>query len=101
MLAQVCSRNGIPIRLTQERWLHILRGHPELAGWEQEILYTIEHPEQIFAGPLDELLALREVEAGKWLVVVYREFEHDGFIITAFFTRKISSIRRNKRQIWP
>jgi hypothetical protein len=24
------SKNGVPIRLTDERWAHILIGHPEL-----------------------------------------------------------------------
>ncbi|HXF70664.1 MAG TPA: hypothetical protein VNK89_12765 [Thermoflexus sp.] len=75
MIAEARSQNGIRIRLTEERWLHILRGHPELAAWQQEILRTIEQPERIFAGKLGELLAVREMAPGKWLVVVYRNLK--------------------------
>jgi len=42
----------------------------------------------------------REINEGKHLVVVYRESGNDGFIITAFLTRKLSSLERRK-QIWP
>jgi len=37
----------------------------------------------------DALIALEEVSEKKYLAVVYKEFIDDGFIITAYFTRKI------------
>jgi hypothetical protein len=43
---------------------------------------------------------VREVERGKHLVVVYREQEHDGFIITAFVTRRLRWLEGRER-IWP
>ena len=48
----------------------------------------------------EKLLGIREIEKGKFLVVVYRELNNDGFIITAFLTRRIKSLNRRK-QIWP
>jgi hypothetical protein len=51
-------------------------------------------------GAAEELLALREISLGKYLVVVYREFENDGFIITAFVTIRTQSLNRRK-QLWP
>jgi hypothetical protein len=33
-------------------------------------------------------------------VAVYREQQHDGFIITAFLTRREASLKRRK-QLWP
>ena len=47
-----------------------------------------------------ELLAIKEVEPGKDIVVVYRELEHDGFVITAFLTRRRKSFDR-RPQLWP
>jgi len=47
-----------------------------------------------------ELLAVREVENEKYLVVVYREHTEDGFIITAFLTRRLRSLEKRK-QLWP
>jgi len=65
-----------------------------------EVLETISKPERILAGGEGELLALREVKAGKCMIVVYRELEDDGFIITAFLTRRIRTLAKRK-QLWP
>jgi len=86
MSRSVQSQNGIPIRLTDERWLHITEEHAELAGMLLETLETIVNPCKILAGREGELLAVREIEKGKFLVVVYRELSNDGFVITAFLT---------------
>ena len=94
------SKNGVPIRLTDERWAHITEEHSELAGLQPEIVETVANPTAIFAGNQGELLAVREVEPGKYLVVVYRESQRDGFIITAFLTRKGHTLRR-RQQLWP
>ena len=96
----VISQNNIPIRLNDERWAHITEEHCELAGLREEVLETISSPERIYTGTQGELLAVREINEGKYLVVVYRESGDDGFIITAFLTRRISSLERRK-QIWP
>lgn len=98
--ATVISKNNVSIRLTSERWLHIKEEHGELADWRQQVLETVARPTRILAGNADALMATREVEAGKWLVVVYRETNGDGFIITAFLTRRIRSLSR-RTQIWP
>ena len=55
---------------------------------KSEIMATVANPTAIFAGNRSELLAVREFEPGKYLVVVYRESQQYGFIITAFLTRK-------------
>jgi hypothetical protein len=55
----------------------------------------------VYEGKRGELIAIKEIELGKFLIVVYKEVTHnDGFIITAFFTKQIKKIeRRNK--VWP
>jgi hypothetical protein len=100
LLESVISRNGIPVRLTDERWAHISEEHGELAGLRQEVLETVANPVRVYAGQARECLAVRELEAGKWLVAVYRELGDDGFVITAFLTRRIASLER-RRQLWP
>jgi hypothetical protein len=54
----------------------------------------------VLAGNAGELLAVREIEPGKWLVVIYRELADDGFIITALFTRRIQWLEK-REQKWP
>jgi hypothetical protein len=73
----------------------------ELAGLRTDVLETVLQPERILAGGDSELIAVREVEPGKHLVVVYREHkDDDGFVITAFMTRKARSLAK-RRQVWP
>ena len=71
MLEGILSKNGVPIRLTGERWTHITEEHCELAGLRLEVLETIEDPSRILAGREGELLAVREISIGKNVVVVY------------------------------
>ena len=100
MTDTVLSKNAVPIRLTDERWAHITEEHGELAGYRLDVLETVMDPLRILAGSAGELLAIREVEIGKYLVVVYRELIADGFIITAFLTRRINTLNR-RQQLWP
>jgi len=100
MISVVLSKNGVPIRLTDERWTHITEEHEELAGLRQEVLKTVAEPQRIVEGKDGELLAMRELEDEKWLVVVYRELGDDGFVITAFLTRRLRSFEKRKR-VWP
>lgn len=100
MTETVTSKNGTPIRLTDERWSHITEEHAELAGYRLEVLEAIAEPERILAGNAGELLAVRAQQDGKLLVAVYRELLPDGFVITAFLTRRAASLNR-RTQIWP
>lgn len=97
---EIKSKNDIPIRLTEERWFHITEEHSEMAGYYFEVLETVEEPEAIYEGKMRELLAVREVENGKNIVVVYRELsKEDGFVITAFLTKRKKQFER-RRKIW-
>ncbi len=88
------SKNGVLIRLTEERWFHITENHDDLAGYYDEVLQIVEEPDYSIEGYGDALIALREVEKGKFLAVVYQEVTTDGFIVTAYFTRKVKLERR-------
>lgn len=96
----VISKNKVPIRLTEERWLHITEEHNEMAGYYYEVLETVYEPEVIYKGKYGEYIAVRTI-FDKYLIVIYREInEEDGFIITAFLTKRIKYLERRQR-IWP
>jgi hypothetical protein len=98
---QAISRNGVTIRLTDERWQHIIEEHAELAQFREEVLRTIDGADRVLVGTAGELLAVRIIEAGKAIVVVYRETNlDDGFVITAFLTRRLNSLDK-RAQLWP
>ena len=94
----VCSKNGVPVRLTTERWQHIMNRHPEMAEQRDRVLETVTEPELIQQGDCGELLAIRFCPltplTSKYLVVVYREASlNDGFILIAYFTSRPSGQR--------
>lgn len=94
------SVNGVTIRLPDERWVHITEEHAEMAGYLFEVLEAIQSPRAVFEGNSGELLAAREVQSGKYLVAVYRELSaEDGFVITAFLTRRWKQLEK-RRKIW-
>jgi hypothetical protein len=97
----VQSRNGVPIRLTDERWVHITDAHAEMAGYYYEVLEAVQDAQAVYEGKAEELLAVKEIEPGKDIVVVYREVSReDGFIITAFLSRGIQWTAK-RAKLWP
>ena len=67
------SVSGVPIRLSYERWFHIVENHDDLASYFHEVLDTVERPDCIVRGNRGALKAARNLGRKKWLVVVYRE----------------------------
>jgi uncharacterized protein YuzE len=41
------SVEGVPSRLTAERWFHIVENHDDMAGYYDDILETVENPDGI------------------------------------------------------
>jgi hypothetical protein len=79
------SINGVPIRLSYERWYHVIENHDELASQFYDVLDTVERPTVIIRGSHGALKAVRNLGKGKWLVVIYKELSRkDGFVITAY-----------------
>ena len=93
------SRGGVLIRLTDERWAHVAEEHAEMAGRRLEVLETVALADTVRQGGAGELLAVKAY-GDKQLVVVYKELDEGGFIITAFLTSKAQSLEKRK-QVWP
>ncbi len=97
----ILSVNKVPIRLPDERWMHITEEHSEMAGYYYEAIETIASPDAIYAGKSGECIALKALSMGKSIVVVYREVSNeDGFVITAFITSKEKQFERRVK-LWP
>ena len=93
----VISVNGVPIRLTTERWFHIVENHDEVAGFYDAVLDTVDRPDLIIPGYRGSLIAIRGYGRRRYLCVIYREVApDDGFIITAYF----SPHSNRKKAIW-
>ena len=93
------SINNIPIRLTKERWIHIIENHDDLAGHYDDVLNTVEEPDLVIQGYGGALIAIKGMGKRNYLGVIYKEFvgRMDGFILSAYFTSKID----RRKTVWP
>jgi hypothetical protein len=82
----VIDPDGCPVHLTDDRWTHIVEGHPELSDLRAEVLRAIPEPTEIIpARPGQRWYYLRGAGPSAWLKVVVAFDENaDGAIITAF-----------------
>ena len=103
-LFSVFSRSGKEIRLSDKTWREkICIEHPEFVvnrQYPEEIRKTVNDPDYIIKGWGGELLALRwcEIAPGtpKYLCVVYRELDDDGFVITSFFISRYGKLLKRE-----
>jgi hypothetical protein len=96
----VACVQGVQIRLTDERWTHIVTAHADMREMQEAVLSCIEDPEFVVRGDDDEFIAIRELRTDRWLCVVYRIETDDGFVISAFRISRDRYFRRRK-PVWP
>ena len=93
---------GREVRLTDERKAHILE-HPEMAGLVGEIGEVLSVPTLVRRSRTDPEAMLfyefyaQTVVGGKWLCVVVKYPEEEGFVVTAYLTDRPKS----GEELWP
>lgn len=108
VVASVKSVDNASIRLTEERWLHIVEYHKELTSFQVEVLLTVTSPEKVFQSPAGQETNFAAVKSfdrladfglAKNLIVHYKKLsKSNGFILTAFV---MSDKRLTKRfKLW-
>jgi hypothetical protein len=98
------DKDNCEIDLTEERWNHILYFHPEMGMEMNFIKETLKDPDFIQSGNRDEILSVKifektPVTCEKFCVVVHKKIpdKNSGFIITSYFSRRIS---KNRKILW-
>ena len=103
-IATTTSKNKRAIKLTAERWFHIIESHDYMAGYFHDVLETVRDPDFLVSGREEELLAAKFYKkthiSSKYLIVIYRERNKEGFVITAFMTSKIDTILKRRKVLW-
>jgi hypothetical protein len=87
------------VKLSRNRWREIVRyKHPALEGLEKEVRECIQEPFVIRESQKDADVHLyyRECENGYLCVVVGRNEDLEGFVITAYFTDSL----KKGRELW-
>ena len=76
------------MRLTFERWYHIIRQHPEMAHFQNEIERALTSPDEIYRGRHGEFAVLKRdaivlKKKRLYVVVYYKPTPGDAFVLTA------------------
>ena len=91
-LFDIIDKTGRKIRLPHIRWKHILREHPNLQDHE-EILQALIHPLIIQPSDADPIYVHHYYSytklRRKYLMVAVKYLNGEGFVITAYYTKKI------------
>jgi len=96
------DHEGRRIRLTDERWRHILE-HPEMTFMREALEEILAAPESVMESLSDPAARLyyrfyqRTIVGGRYLCAVVRVSPDDAFVVTAYLTDRI----KKGRMIWP
>ena len=86
---------GRRIRLTEERVTHLETDHPEMKGQIERAHETVADPDRIVSARSDEKAELyyrlytETPVTMKFMCVVVKDSETDGFVVTAYYTDSV------------
>ena len=73
MVDTVYSVNGVPIRLTEERWEHIVNNKPYMEAYYEKVLDAIEQPTWVLRGYVGTLVAILTFGRQQYLPTLFTE----------------------------
>lgn len=93
--------DGRKIRFTEIQRVHIAFFHPEVMVDEHKIELALSEPELVATGATDDTRILyrfftKTAVTSKYLAVVIKQLNGEGFILTAYFTENV----KRKKVIW-
>lgn len=92
----VTDSSGRKIRLSKEQWRHIAQEHPEVVPYLEEIKETLGSPITITTFYYDNKIKYfykylkYRASPYKYLLIIVKYLNGEGFIVTAYFVRAIS-----------
>ena len=100
---EVMSRLGTKIHLSNIQWSHIEARHKELRGQLDKMKLTLTEPDAVYRSVGEETHHYYKKFSStpvseKYMLLVTKHREGEGFIITAFFVAKIR--KREKVQVY-
>ena len=91
---KIVAYNGKMIRLTEVLWLHIVFFYPEIEGEQEKMKEVLENPEIVVKGATEDTKICYKFYpstpvASKYLAVVVKVLDREGFIVTSYFTERV------------
>lgn len=100
LLFEVNTPLGFRVQVTRSYWELISTiKHPVMAGRENDVMDTLENPDEIRVSTRDAAVFLfyKLERIGRWVCAVTKQSNGDGFLITAYPT---DAIKEGVR-VWP
>ena len=94
IIFEVTAYNDRIVRLSEAQWRHILFFHPEVEGEQVKIMECVHKPEIVLEGATRDtrvcyIFYPSTPVTSKYLVVVIKVLDREGFIITSYFTERM------------
>jgi hypothetical protein len=95
IIFEIVDKTGRKIRLTKKQNSHINKKHPAIAIYINEIKETLQKPDAITKSETDENVRFYYkyykylISPHKYILVIVKYLNGDGFIITALFEKNI------------
>lgn len=94
MVEHLIAYDGRRIRLTDTQRLHVAYFHPEVLVDEDKIELAVTEPELVAKGATEDTRVcyrffIDTPVSGKYLAVVVKLQDGEGFIVTAYFTDRV------------
>ncbi len=90
---EVTDKTGRKIRMTGKQWSHTLRRHSYITRHIEEIKETLKKPDKLIIHQYNKGYYYRHYKylkkPNKFVLVVVKYLNGDGFIITAYFEERI------------
>ncbi len=92
---EVIDKTGRKIRLTKKQWRHINSRHPALTKYTREMKEALRNPDAITNSKTDKNVYLYYKfykylkSPHKYLLLIVKYLNSEGFIISAFFEKNI------------
>lgn len=89
------DKSGRNIYLTDERWRHISKEHPEISAYFNAFEITLLDPTKIASYEYNEQVKYyykyfkERQKSSKYFLVIVKYLNGEGYIITAYFVRHI------------
>jgi len=92
---EVLTPLGFRVRTSHQYWQILLEKHPDIAQFESQLPIILVNPQFIYQSKTDKKVFLfyQLIKAQRWLTVVVKQLNGDGFIVTCYQT---SAIKKGK-----
>lgn len=91
MKFEILTPLGFTVRTSESYWQRLLTKHPDIAELEELVQQALTAPDEIRRSSRDDSVLLFYLARSekRWVVVVARRLNGDGFLITAYQTDAI------------